>query len=262
MKISKRSKFTIIAGPCAIEDKNTCIKIAKECKQICDSVNFNYIFKSSYTKANRTSGKSFRGVGLVDGLKILKEVKEKVEVNLLTDVHETVEVDPASKVVDVLQIPAFLSRQTKLIEKAAQTGKWVNIKKGQFMSPQEIKAAYQKAKNTGTKKIFVTERGSSFGYNNLVVDFRNFQIIDEWNIPLVYDVTHSLQRPAIGKISGGNPRFAASMAKAATATSFISGLFIETHPQPQLAKSDANSMVTLSEFMNIIQQISKIKSIQ
>lgn len=261
MKISKTDRFTIIAGPCAIENKTICFKTAKRCKEICHSANFNYIFKASYKKANRTSGKSFRGVGLKKGLQILNEIKKELNLFVLTDVHETIEVDPVSKVADVLQIPAFLSRQTELIEKAAKTGNWLNIKKGQFMSPQEIKLAYEKARNVGSHKVFVTERGSTYGYNNLVVDFRNFQIIDEWDIPVIYDVTHSLQRPSIGKESGGNPKFAPGMAKAAVATGYISGLFIETHPKPDLAKSDSNSMITLAEFENIIKEISKLKSI-
>jgi len=257
MKINKNN-FTIIAGPCVIEDKKTCLTVAEFCNNICKSFDLNYIFKSSYKKANRSSGKSYRGPGLVKGLKILAEIKNKLKLNVLTDVHETKDVEEVSKVVDVLQIPAFLSRQTELIEKAARTGKWINIKKGQFMSPNEIKLAYEKAQEAGSDKIFVTERGSSFGYNNLVVDFRNFKIIDDWNIPIIYDVTHSLQRPAIGKESGGKPKFALSMANAATATGHLSGLFIETHPDPNKAKSDAKSMVDLKKFKKIIKQISKI----
>lgn len=258
MKISKQNKFTIIAGPCAIETAETCLEVAEKCKLICERENFNYVFKSSYKKANRTSGNSFRGVGLEKGLKILNEVKQEFALPILTDVHDVSEIEPVARVADILQIPAFLSRQTELIETAAQTGKWVNIKKGQFMSPNEIKLAYQKAKIVGSDKVFVTERGSSFGYNNLVVDFRNFQIIDEWNIPVVYDVTHSLQRPSIGKVSGGNPKFALSMAKAATATEHLSGLFIETHPHPSQAKSDSKSMLNFDQFEKLIKQVSSI----
>ncbi|MEA2104428.1 MAG: 3-deoxy-8-phosphooctulonate synthase [Candidatus Cloacimonadota bacterium] len=258
MKINKNSKFTIIAGPCAIESLETCLHIAKECKLLCDKFDFHYIFKASYKKANRTSGKSFRGVGLQTGLSILQKVKEKFSLPILTDVHEVCEVEAVSKIADIIQIPAFLSRQTELIEAVAKTGKWVNIKKGQFMSPNEIRFAYQKAIDRGNSHVFVTERGNSFGYNNLVVDFRNFQIIAEMGIPIIYDVTHSLQRPSLGNISGGNPELVPSMTRAAVATGNLSGLFIETHPQPNAAKSDAKSMLPLDQMNNLLKSVKNI----
>ncbi|MEA3474896.1 MAG: 3-deoxy-8-phosphooctulonate synthase [Candidatus Cloacimonadota bacterium] len=258
MQINKNTKFTIIAGPCAIETKKICFEVAKKCLQLCKKYDFQYVFKASYKKANRTSGKSFRGVGIEKGLEILNKVKNNYNVTILTDVHSVDEVGPVSQVVDVIQIPAFLSRQTELIEAAAKTGKMVNIKKGQFMSPNEIKLAVEKAYNVGNKNIFVTERGTFFGYNNLVVDFRNFQIIDSFGIPVIYDVTHSLQRPAEGKISGGGPEFVLSMSKAGVATGHLSGLFVETHPNPKEAKSDALSMLPLGEMQELLGEIKKV----
>ncbi len=258
MQINKSTKFTIIAGPCAIETEEICLEVAEKCLQLCKKFDFQYIFKASYKKANRTSGKSFRGVGIETGLKILNKVKNYFKIPILTDVHSVDEVGPVSQVVDIIQIPAFLSRQTELIEATAKTGKMVNIKKGQFMSPNEIKLAVEKAYNVGNKNIFVTERGTFFGYNNLVVDFRNFQIIDDFGIPVVYDVTHSLQRPAANNISDGNPEFVLSMSKAAVATGHLSGLFVETHPNPKEAKSDALSMLPLGEMQELLGEIKKM----
>jgi 2-dehydro-3-deoxyphosphooctonate aldolase (KDO 8-P synthase) len=262
MQINKSTKFTIIAGPCAIETEDICLEVAERCLQLCSKFDFQYVFKASYKKANRTSGKSFRGVGIVKGLEILNEVKNNFGIPILTDIHSVDEVNPVAQIVDILQIPAFLSRQTELIEAAAKTGKMVNIKKGQFMSPNEIRLAVKKAYNVGNRNVFVTERGTFFGYNNLVVDFRNFQIIDDFGIPVVFDVTHSLQRPAEGKISGGNPEFILSMAKAAVATGHLSGLFIETHPNPKEAKSDALSMIPLSQMEELLEAIRKVLEVR
>lgn len=262
MQINKSTKFTIIAGPCAIETEDICLEVAERCLQLCSKFDFQYVFKASYKKANRTSGKSFRGVGIVKGLEILNEVKNNFGIPILTDIHSVDEVNPVAQIVDILQIPAFLSRQTELIEAAAKTGKMVNIKKGQFMSPNEIRLAVEKAYNVGNRNVFVTERGTFFGYNNLVVDFRNFQIIDDFGIPVVFDVTHSLQRPAEGKISGGNPEFILSMAKAAVATGHLSGLFIETHPNPKEAKSDALSMIPLSQMEELLEAIRKVLEVR
>ncbi len=258
MYINKNTQFTIIAGPCAIETEEVCFQIAEECKKVCEKFGFQYIFKASYKKANRTSGKSFRGVGISKGLEILDKLKMQFSLPIITDVHETGEIASVAKVADVLQIPAFLSRQTELIEAAAKTGKWINIKKGQFMSPNEIKLAYEKAIDCRNEKIFITERGSSFGYNNLVVDFRNFQIIADWEIPVIYDVTHSLQLPAISKTSGGNPEFIFTLSKAAVATGKLSGLFVETHPKPAQAKSDAKSMLPLNKMNELVETIHRI----
>ncbi|MCK4339876.1 MAG: 3-deoxy-8-phosphooctulonate synthase [Candidatus Cloacimonetes bacterium] len=258
MQINKKTKFTIIAGPCAIESEEICFEVAEKCQQLCKQFDFQYVFKASYKKANRTSGKSFRGVGIEAGLKILYKVMQNFNVPVLTDVHSVNEVKSVSQVVDILQIPAFLSRQTELIEASAKTGKMINIKKGQFMSPNEIKLAVEKAYVVGNKNVFVTERGTFFGYNNLVVDFRNFQIINGFGIPVVYDVTHSLQRPAIKNISGGTPEFVLSMSKAAVATGHLSGLFIEAHPNPKEAKSDAFAMIPLSQVEELLGEIKKV----
>ncbi|MCD6330533.1 MAG: 3-deoxy-8-phosphooctulonate synthase [Candidatus Cloacimonetes bacterium] len=255
---SKKKKFTIIAGPCAIEAKEDCFVIAETCKSLCEKYDFPYIFKASYKKANRTASNSFRGVGLEKGLKILAEIKEKFSVPVLTDIHETKDVQPTSSVVDILQIPAFLSRQTELIEEAARTGRIINIKKAQFMSANGAKHAYDKAINAGASEVFITERGTFFGYNDLVVDFRNFKLLDSWGIPVIYDVTHSLQRPSIDETSGGSPEFVMTMASAAIATGHLSGLFIETHPEPSRAKSDARSMLPLNELERVLQKIRKL----
>ena len=262
MKINKNTKFTIIAGPCAIETEEICFEVAEKCFQLCKRFGFQYVFKASYKKANRTSGKSFRGVGIERGIKILSNVKNYFKIPILTDVHSVGEVESVSKVVDIIQIPAFLSRQTELIEAVAKTGKMVNIKKGQFMSPNEIKLAVEKVYDVGNRNVFVTERGTFFGYNNLVVDFRNFQIIDGFGIPVIYDVTHSLQRPAEGKISGGSPEFVLSMSKAAVATGHLSGLFVETHPNPREAKSDALSMIPLGEMEKLLEAIRKVLEVR
>jgi len=251
-------KFTIIAGPCAIETKEDCFLIAEACKSLCEKYGFPYIFKASYKKANRTASNSFRGVGLEKGLRILADIKEKFSLPVLTDIHETKEVKETAEVADILQIPAFLSRQTELIEAAAQTGRIINIKKAQFMSAKGAKHAYDKAVNAGASKVYITERGTFFGYNDLVVDFRNFKLLDSWGIPVIYDVTHSLQRPSIDETSGGSPEFVMTMASAAVATGHLSGLFIETHPEPSRAKSDARSMLQLKELERVLQRIRKL----
>ena len=254
----KKQKFLIIAGPCAIETKKDCFLIAETCKALCEKYDFPYIFKASYKKANRTASSSFRGVGLEKGLEILAEIKERFSLPILTDIHEIKDVPQTAEVVDIIQIPAFLSRQTELIEEASRTGKVINIKKAQFMSASGAKHAYDKAVNAGASEVFITERGTFFGYNDLVVDFRNFQILDSMGIPVIYDVTHSLQRPSIDETSGGSPEFVMSMASAAVATGHLSGLFIETHPEPSRAKSDARSMLPLKELERILQRIRKL----
>jgi 2-dehydro-3-deoxyphosphooctonate aldolase (KDO 8-P synthase) len=258
LTISKTSQFTIIAGPCAIESEEICRQVAEELLRICKKFEFQYVFKSSYKKANRTSGESFRGVGIKKGLQILKKVKEELGIPILTDVHETKEIMPVNEVADIIQIPAFLSRQTELIEESAKTGKLINIKKGQFMSPQEAILAANKAYAVGNKDVLITERGTFFGYHNLVVDFRTFHILDEAGIPVIYDVTHSLQLPGANKISAGTPEFANCMSRAAAATGHLSGLFLEAHPQPEEAKSDALSMLPLSKIEPLLESIYKI----
>jgi len=229
----------LIAGPCVVESRELQVETAGRLKEITGRLGIPFIFKSSYDKANRSSGKSFRGLGMEKGLKILEEVKRQIHVPVLTDVHEKDEVNPAAAVVDVLQTPAFLCRQTDFIHAAASAGKPVNIKKGQFLSPQEMKNVVEKAKEAShADNILVCERGFSFGYNNLVSDMRSLAIMRETGCPVVFDATHSVQLPGgQGSASGGQREFIPVLARAAVATG-IAGLFMETHPNPEKALSD------------------------
>lgn len=244
--------FFVIAGPCVVEDKSTMRQVAEHLCGLCDELDLPLVFKASYRKANRSSGASPSGPGLEEGLKCLQELKREFGFPVLTDVHECQEVAATAQVCDILQIPAFLSRQTSLIEEVARSGRIVNIKKGQFMAPEDVIPAAIKAKNAGNDMILLTERGSSFGYHDLVVDFRGFAQMAVAGYPVVYDVTHSLQRPSLGQVSGGGPQYAAMMARAAIATGKVSGLFIETHPQPSRALSDAASMLPLNELRELL----------
>ncbi len=237
--------FFVIAGPCVIESESVMRQCAEHLKGLCFKLNLPLIFKSSYKKANRSSGDSYSGPGMDAGLKILQTIGREYDLPILSDVHEVCEVEAAAEVCDILQIPAFLSRQTDLIRAAALSGRIVNIKKGQFMAPEDMEAAARKASETGNGKILLTERGSSFGYHNLVVDFRAFAIMKKFDYPVIYDLTHSLQRPSSGKSSGGNPEFAPMMARAALATRQVDGLFIECHPDPAKGLSDASTMLPL-----------------
>jgi 2-dehydro-3-deoxyphosphooctonate aldolase (KDO 8-P synthase) len=238
----------IIAGPCVIESLDLCLEVARHVKRVCDSLNLPYIFKASFDKANRSSNASFRGPGLEEGLKILHRIKSDLHIPVLTDIHEPAQADPAARVVDVLQIPAFLARQTDLLVACGQTGKTINIKKGQFMAPQEMSLAVEKIKSTGNHNILLTERGTFFGYGRLVNDFTALTIMKDLGHPVVFDATHSTQQPAgLGNTSGGNPQFTPLLAKAAIATGCVSGLFLECHPDPRHAKSDAATMLALDE---------------
>ncbi|MFH1318885.1 MAG: 3-deoxy-8-phosphooctulonate synthase, partial [Candidatus Omnitrophota bacterium] len=220
-----------------------------------------FIFKASFDKANRTAIKSFRGPGLIEGLDILKEVKEKVGVAVLSDVHCPEQIKAVSEVVDVIQIPAFLCRQTDLVVEAAKTGKIINIKKGQFLAPQDMRYVVEKAESTGNKNIFLTERGVCFGYNNLVVDFRSFLIMKELGYPIIYDATHSLQRPsAAGGVSGGDREFIFPLSMAAAACG-VSGLFMEVHPNPKQALSDKHTSYPLDKVENLLKKTLEIRGI-
>ena len=252
-ELASSQNFFLIAGPCVIEEESIMFTVAETLKELCARKGIPFVFKSSYSKANRSSVNSFSGPGREEGLKILSKIKQEFEVPVLTDVHECVEVASAAEVCDILQIPAFLSRQTELIKTAAVTGRIINIKKGQFMAPEDMKLAAEKASSTGNKQVLLTERGTTFGYHNLVVDFRSFAIMHKFGYPVVYDVTHSLQRPSVGNYSGGNPEFALPMAKAAIATGMVKGLFIETHPEPQQAKSDSASMLPLAKMEALLE---------
>ena len=238
-------RLTIIAGPCVIESEEHALMMARECAERVKGAGLDYVFKSSFDKANRSSVKSFRGHGIEQGLKILQRVKEEVGVAVLTDIHEISHVKAAAKVVDVLQIPAFLCRQTDLIVAAAQSGKAVNVKKGQFLAPHDARNIVEKARAAGCEKIMLTERGVSFGYNNLVVDMRSFPIMREFGVPVVYDVTHSLQLPGgLGHATGGQSQYIEPFARAGIACG-VDAVFMEVHENPAIAPSDGPNMLPL-----------------
>lgn len=258
IRISNNRPFALIGGPCALESLPLVLKIAKEAKRATGALKVPYIFKGSYDKANRSSVDSFRGPGLREGLRILGEVKRQLKVPVLTDVHSVEEAVQAGRVVDVLQIPAFLCRQTDLLLAAARTGRVVNVKKGQFMSPWEMKNVVRKLETTGNKKILLTERGTSFGYNNLVVDMRGLEIMKSIGYPVVYDATHSVQLPGgKGTASGGQREFIAPLARAATALG-VSALFMEMHPTPDRALSDGPNSLKLSTLPALLKELRKL----
>jgi 2-dehydro-3-deoxyphosphooctonate aldolase (KDO 8-P synthase) len=254
---SPRQLF-LIAGPCVIENEKLCLQTAASLKKTCASLGIFYVFKASFDKANRTSAKSFRGPGIENGLKILAKVRAEFELPVLTDVHNEMQAVAAAEVVDILQIPAFLCRQTNLIEAAVVTGKIVNLKKGQFLSPQEMGQVAEKAKRAGAKKILLTERGTTFGYNNLVADMRSIPIMKSFGLPVIFDATHSVQLPGGGgDKSSGQREFAPVLAKAALAVG-ANGIFIETHPQPDQALSDGPNMIPLGEMKKVLSELKKI----
>jgi len=250
--------FFLIAGPCAIESGQLALETAQQLKEITGRLGINFIYKSSFDKANRSSIDSFRGPGMEEGLRILQMVKEQVGVPVLTDVHEDTDVNAVAEVVDVLQTPAFLCRQTNYITRVAQTGLPVNIKKGQFLSPWEMKNVSDKAKSTGNEQIMVCERGASFGYNNLVSDMRSLAVMRDTGCPVVFDGTHSVQLPgARGTSSGGQREFIPVLARAAIAVG-ISGLFMETHPDPANAKSDGPNAWPLDRMEDLLQTLKNL----
>ena len=252
------SRLSLIAGPCVIESEKLCLQVAATLKRICNRLGIFYVFKASYDKANRTSGKSFRGPGLEAGLAVLARVRKQIGVPVLTDVHTEVQAAAAAQVVDILQIPAFLCRQTDLIEVAAQTGRIVNLKKGQFLSPQEMGQVVEKARRAGAGRILVTERGTTFGYNNLVADMRSIPILRRSGFPVIFDATHSVQWPGGGgDRSGGQREFAPVLARCALAAG-ANGLFIETHPQPDRALSDGPNMIPLAEMAGLLKDLLKV----
>ncbi|HWD19207.1 MAG TPA: 3-deoxy-8-phosphooctulonate synthase [Verrucomicrobiae bacterium] len=256
--LSAGGKLFLIAGPCVVEDEKVCLTIARSLQQTCRKLGITYVFKASYDKANRTSSKSFRGLGMTEGLAVLAKVREETGLPTLTDVHGEAQVAPAAAVVDILQIPALLCRQTDLIEAAAASGKIVNIKKGQFLSPPEMENAILKARRAGHNRIMVTERGSTFGYNNLVADMRSMPIMKRFGVPVIFDATHSVQMPgAGGDKSSGQREFAPVLARAALAAG-ADGLFIETHPQPEKALSDGPNMIPLGEMAAFLKSALKI----
>ena len=248
----------IIAGPCVIEREDIVFETAQRLKEICRELQLPFIFKSSYDKANRTSMKSYRGPGIEEGLRILGAVKEKFSVPLLTDIHTPQEAVRVAEVVDVLQIPAFLCRQTDLIVAASGTGKTVNIKKGQFLSPWDITNIIDKFSSTGNTDLMITERGTFFGYHNLVVDFRAFPIMRSFGYPVIFDVTHSLQLPGgEGSCSGGQREFAEPLARAAVAAG-VDGIFMEVHPEPDKALCDGPNTIPLGEVEGLLRRLKEV----
>ncbi len=248
----------LIAGPCVIESEGVVLETASAIAEIATDLQIPYIFKASYDKANRTSISSFRGLGIPEGLKILQKVKDELGLPILTDVHEVQDVPRIAEVVDVLQIPAFLCRQTDLLCAAAKSGRVVNVKKGQFLSPWDMTNVVNKLQEAGTRKIFLTERGASFGYQNLVVDMRSLPVMRNLGFPVVFDATHSVQLPGGGgTCSSGQREFVAPLARAAAAVG-CDGFFMEVHPRPEEALSDGPNMVRLSELRGLLQQLQAI----
>tara|TARA_B100000780_G_C21023421_1_gene410223 strand:+ start:7 stop:834 length:828 start_codon:yes stop_codon:yes gene_type:complete len=250
----------LIAGPCVIESESMTIDVAGKLKEMCDDLNIPFIFKSSFDKANRSSNKTFRGFGIDEGLRILDLVKKQIQVPILTDIHDTSQIEAVASVVDVLQTPAFLCRQTDFISAVAKSGKPVNIKKGQFLAPHDMKQVAQKAKdaNGGKDNIMVCERGASFGYNTLVSDMRSLSIMRETECPVVFDATHSVQQPGgQGDRSGGQSEFVPLLARAAVSCG-ISGIFMETHPNPKEALSDGPNAVPLNNMKQLLEVLKEL----
>jgi 2-dehydro-3-deoxyphosphooctonate aldolase (KDO 8-P synthase) len=257
-KVGQGQPHLVIAGPCVIEDEGLVMETAKELKRITGELKLNFVFKSSYDKANRSSGQSFRGPGIKDGLKILNRVRDQVGVSILSDVHSVEEATEAGKVLDVLQIPAFLCRQTDILIAAARTGKVVNVKKGQFLAPWDMANVVQKIEEAGNRRILLTERGATFGYNNLVTDFRALPIMRRLGYPVIFDATHSVQLPGgAGTTSSGQREFIAPLARGAVAVG-CEGLFMEVHPNPDKALSDGPNMVPLAEVRGLLEQIVRV----
>jgi 2-dehydro-3-deoxyphosphooctonate aldolase (KDO 8-P synthase) len=259
IRIGGKNPIVLIAGPCVIESEKACLDVARRIKDITQRQNIPFIFKSSYDKANRLSIDSYRGPGLKKGLQILYKIKQKLNIPILSDVHCQAHIKEAKEILDVIQIPALLSRQTDIVVEAAKTGKVINIKKGQFLAPWDILPIVKKIESTGNKSILITERGVSFGYNNLVSDLRALKIIRQLGYPVIYDATHSVQLPGgRGKSSGGQREFVAGLARAAVAFG-CDGLFLEVHPKPDTAPCDGPNMISLIELEKLLKQIKRIE---
>ena len=275
-----RGSLFLIAGPCVIESADLCLHVARHVKSICDRLDIPYVFKASFDKANRSSAASFRGPGIHDGLAVLRRIKEEVGVPVLTDVHEPEQAAEVAKVADILQVPAFLARQTDLLVACAKTGRSVNVKKGQFMSPQEMQNVVEKLRSAGQAAqvsdpgtrapesgtrlppIMLTERGTFFGYNRLVNDFTALAVMKSFDVPVVFDATHSTQQPGgLGNASGGNPHYTPLLARAAVAAG-VDGLFIECHPEPPKARSDAASVIPLEWMDRLIPELHSIAALR
>ncbi len=258
-EIVNAKKFTLIAGPCVIESEENVMLIARKMKEITDRLGINYYFKASFDKANRTSINSYRGPGIEKGLEILKKVKEELGLRIATDIHEPWQAEKVAEVVDIVQIPAFLCRQTDLLIAAAKTGKLVNVKKAQFLAPWDMKNVIGKLEESGNRKIMLCERGSCFGYNNLVVDMTGLVEMKKFGYPVVFDATHSVQKPGgKGNATGGNREYVEYLAKAAVAVG-VEALFMEVHPDPDNALSDGPNMVRLEDMEDLLKKLIRIK---
>jgi 2-dehydro-3-deoxyphosphooctonate aldolase (KDO 8-P synthase) len=259
VKIGGTNPFFLIGGPCVIENEKHAFFMAREIKKICESLQVSFIFKASYDKANRSSISSYRGPGAERGLEILRTIKQELHVPVLSDVHETNQIAKAAQVLDVIQIPALLSRQTDLIVEASKTQKTLNLKKGQFLSPQEMKNAVEKALSQGNEKLIITERGTFFGYNNLVFDIRSIPIMKKWGYPVVIDASHSVQKPgAEGSSSGGEAEFIPYKAKAGVSVG-ADGVFLEIHDNPSQALSDKYNSLILKDLSNFLASLLRLK---
>ncbi|HXM48319.1 MAG TPA: 3-deoxy-8-phosphooctulonate synthase [Pyrinomonadaceae bacterium] len=254
-------RLTIIAGPCVIESEEHAMMMARECAQRARDAGLDFVFKSSFDKANRSSIKSFRGVGMDAGLEILRHIKTEVGVPVVTDIHDPAQVESVAEVADMLQIPAFLCRQTDLILAAARSGRAVNIKKGQFLAPEDARNIVEKAQAAGCKRLMLTERGVSFGYNNLVVDMRSFPIMGEFGVPIVFDVTHSLQLPGgLGNATGGLSQYIEPLARAGVACG-VDAVFMEVHDAPERAPSDGPNMLPLARLGSLLENLRDIQAL-
>ncbi len=261
LEIGTGRQLLLLAGPCVLESEELARNIAIQMKDICARLGIAYVFKASFDKANRTSLDSFRGPGLEEGLEILGRIRDEVGVPVVSDVHEPGQVDRAARVLDVIQIPAFLCRQTDLLVAAAKTGKVINLKKGQFVSPWDIEHAVNKIRSAGGRKIMLTERGSMFGYNNLVVDMRSFPVMKSYGCPVIYDATHSVQLPGgAGGTSGGQREFIPPLTRAAVAVG-VDGIFMEVHPQPEKALCDGPNSMPLDQVEDLLQQLLAIRKV-
>ena len=254
-------RLAVIAGPCVIESEEHAMMMARECQQRARNAGLDFVFKSSFDKANRSSVKSFRGLGMKDGLEILAAIKKELGVPVLTDVHDIAQIEATAEVADVLQIPAFLCRQTDLIVAAAKSGRAVNIKKGQFLAPEDARNIVEKARSAGSDRVMLTERGVSFGYNNLVVDMRSFPIMSEFGVPIVFDVTHSLQLPGgLGHATGGLSQYIEPLARAGVACG-VDAVFMEVHDAPERAPSDGPNMLPLERMGPLLESLRDIHAL-
>ena len=261
LKNLRPDRFFLVAGPCVIEDETSPLFIAETLKNICQKLKIPLIFKGSYRKANRSRLDSFTGIGDEKALKVLQRISKEFELPVVTDIHSADEASMAAEYVDVLQIPAFLCRQTNLLVAAAKTGKTINIKKGQFLSGEAMRFAVEKVRQSGNDKVMLTERGSMFGYQDLVVDYRNIAVMQKFEVPVILDVTHSLQQPNQSSgVTGGQPEMIGLIAKAGIAAG-ADGLFMEVHPEPQKAKSDGANMLRLDMVENLLKQLVRIKEV-